>query len=134
MTDEPSAQPVSLDALDARIARRRESGESPSALEQVLLAFARWQHSADVERASCKEALDQQLDRLEPEQWRDLKEMIGEIDDRLLLEVMQYSAERALAQSQELVREVEALDPEVGHEEPYIDDDEPEPDDDEPSL
>ena len=55
--------------------------------------------------------LDQLLDSVDADAWSQLKEMVGLIDDRLLAEVMRYSAKRALAQTKELVDQLEAESP-----------------------
>lgn len=128
--------------LKARIAARRQVEARAPGVDEVVLAYARWKgrtHEIGVDREAEKATLDRLMDEIEPEQWRELKDIIGEVDDKLLVEVMRYSAERALEQNKELVREIEALDhdrevdelepedePEL--EEPDLDDG-PEPDD-----
>src|SRR5690606_24644874 len=95
-------------------------------VDEVVLAYARWKgrtHELGVDREAEKATLDRLLDDIEPEEWRELKDIIGEVDDKLLVEVMRYSAERALEQSKELVRDIKGLESE--HEQDM--DDEPEP-------
>jgi hypothetical protein len=100
-------------ALEARVAARRAAEQQVPGVDEVLLAYARWKgrtYEAGVDRDAEKAKLDELLDTMEPERWQELKEMIGEVDDKLLVEVMRYSAGRALEQNQEMVRKIEALD------------------------
>lgn len=120
-----------ISGLAARIERRRQTDDHAPAIEDALLAYVRWKSAVgvwDIAAAQEKEALDRVLDSLEPERWQDIKELVDEVDNRLLLEVMHYSSERALEESREMVRELEALRDEPDVREP---DDEP---DDEPSM
>ncbi|ODA66037.1 hypothetical protein A7A08_03051 [Methyloligella halotolerans] len=76
------------------------------------MAYARWtswEGSYAIAAAQEKERLDRLLDQLPPERWEDLKELVGQVDDRLLLEVMRYSSQRALEESKQMVRDLEAL-------------------------
>ncbi|MFD0986150.1 hypothetical protein [Methyloligella solikamskensis] len=109
MSDEPR-QNWDVRILEKWIAERSGSANTEPGVEEVLVAFARWKSwegSYEIGAAQEKERLDRLLNRLPPERWDDLKELVGQVDDGLLLEVMHYSAQNALAESKQMVRDLE---------------------------
>jgi muconolactone delta-isomerase len=110
MSDEPR-EIWDVRRLEERIAQRSGDDAAPG-VEEVLIAFARWKSWEDtygIAAAQEKERLDRLLDRLPPERWEHTKELVGQVDDALLLELMHYSTKRALEESKQMVRELETL-------------------------
>ena len=102
-----------LDAVRDEVARRKRLSEA-GPIDEIVLAYARWQGKTQelgLDPEAEQHQLDQLLDSVDADAWSQLKEMVGLIDDRLLAEVMRYSAKRALAQTKELVDQLEAEGP-----------------------
>ena len=98
--------------LQEIVERRQKAKEPFNAVDDAALAYARWQgltEESDVDRESAKSELDRLVDTIEPEQWRRLNELTGDVDEGIIRGLMSYSMRRAyeqLGQQREEVREM----------------------------
>lgn len=102
-----------MQAVFRRLAKRGTDGEPDVQVEDVLLAYARWQGKTDeanVDAGHAKAVLDGLLDRIEPDAWNGLKELIGEdVSEDLVVGTMRYAQQRGLNQTQSLHKEVQQM-------------------------
>ena len=89
----------SRDRLAELVEKRKEVQEQVPQAEEAVLAYARWQgltNEEHVDQVASKKTLDRICDAAEPEKWRKLAALVGEVDDRLLKGFMHYALSRAL--------------------------------------
>jgi hypothetical protein len=97
----------SRDALVELVEKRKKAQEQVPEAEQAVLAYARWQgltNEENVDRDAAKQVLDRICDAAEPEEWRKLADMVGEVDDGMLKGFMHYALSRALEDVREQAR------------------------------
>ena len=98
--------------LKETAARRKKQREGFKHLERAALAYARManltaESGVDPDRAQAE--LDQLLDQLAPEDWKDIEALSTRTDDRVLKGLMSYSLKRWQRELQREQRELEAL-------------------------
>ena len=104
----------SRDALVELVEKRKKAREEAPQAEEAVLAYARWQgltNEEHVDQAAAKETLDRICDAAEPEEWRKLAELVGEVDDQLLKGFMHYALTRALEDVRENARTLDGPEP-----------------------
>lgn len=99
-------------AVDRRKSRAQELAAVNAELERAALAYARWTGMTEeigVDTAKEKDALDEIIAAMQPDQWTGLKRLLGKTDDRVLAGLMTYSLQQAQGDLKRQVRELEDI-------------------------